>query len=290
MNFLPFVFTLLLLLTFISSFLFSSVMGTARENKVILSQRHAYLKLLSNQHHQLYKSMKKKAIKATNPPPPPNPVDKTPKEVDKKPRSSTEGYEKSKLNLIMMLSSDQPQVQKTLEETAIRLIDILYSPYKFYNETPVKDIARTIVKQIIKDKIECFEELRFDNIEMNKIYYKMLKGTNTSYPALSEYFSLNKQIKSAIYFRYASKPVLRALLGDGLAKSVFDAELKNWEKNKLRKVLPKEDFIALTKNDPQALIKAEILDFSTKHKGPIQIHHEISEKIRAIHPVESVEL
>jgi hypothetical protein len=289
MNFLPFVFTLLLLLTFISSFLFSSVMGTARENKVILSQRHAYLKLLSNQHHQLYKSMKKKTENAGEKKPQQK-RDKTPKKVDEKPRSSTEGFEKSKLNLIMMLSSDQPQKQKILEETAIRLIDILYRPYEFYHKTPVKDVARTIVKQIIKDKIECFEELRFDNPELNEIYYKMLKGTNTSYPALSEYFSLNKQIKSAIYFRYASKPVLRVLLGDGLAKSVFDAELNNWEKNKLRKVLPKEEFIALTKNDPQALIKAEVLDFSTKHKGPIQIHHEISEKIRAIHPVESVEL
>ncbi|MGH2638636.1 MAG: hypothetical protein ACRDF4_05060, partial [Rhabdochlamydiaceae bacterium] len=130
MNFLPFVFTFLLLLTLMSSFLFSSVMGTARENKVILSQHHAYLKLLSDQNEKFFESKKEKIPKI----PSKEKQEKTrvPKENEKEPRSINDGCETSKLHLITLIHGDNPHVKHALEQTAIRLIEILYGSYDFY--------------------------------------------------------------------------------------------------------------------------------------------------------------
>lgn len=284
MNLLPFVFTFLMLLTLISSFLFSSVMGTARESTIILAKHQAYLTLLSNQHDDRFKSLEKKKPKKN---PPDDPEVKTAKTETKKkekktqenaPRAIQDGCEKSKFNLISLVQGHKSDAHTVLEQIAAALIENLYGSCSFYK----KGAAQTIVKQMIQSKIESLEELQMHNPELNHIYYKMLKGTSTGFPALSEYFSLSKEAKAPIYFRFASKPVLQAALGESFAQMVFDAELKNWQKNKKCKAMTKEEFLALAKEKNTLLIPA-LFDFDNKHKGLGQVHHE--DKIRAFHTV-----
>ncbi len=57
---------------------------------------------------------------------------------------------------------------------------------------------------MLEKKKEDFSEL-FPNGPLADIYYKMLKGTNTGYPALEEYFKIEKtEKKPPINWAYAS--------------------------------------------------------------------------------------
>src|SRR3990167_974087 len=158
MNFLPFVFTFLLLLTLLTSFLFSSLMGTARENKVICTQHKAYLALLSEQNKDIFKSKKEKP-KSDGNGQPQEERDYTPDDGDEEPRSENLGLEKSKLNIYPMIHGTDPLAAKTLELIAMELIEILYGKCDFY----VRDAAHEIVKQMIKDKIENLGAVRLKN-------------------------------------------------------------------------------------------------------------------------------
>lgn len=277
MNFLPFVFTFLLLLTLISSFLFSSVMGTARESKVIVSHHRAYSKLISDQNST---SFKKKTKDGPNHP---KKEHHPPGSHDPEPRSTNEGLEMGKLNLFAMIHGNNPQVQEVLAQAAAQLLDILYGKCAFYN----KPFCKTMIAQMIDQKIESFEELKLEN---DKDYYKMLKGTNTGYPALGEYFRIEKKTAKPIYFRWATKPVLRAVLGEELAKTVFDSEREKWLQDKSKKVMIRKDFEDLLKSNNSSLLTygllGEMMDFDNKKKGSPQIHQEGKEKIRAMHQVE----
>jgi hypothetical protein len=289
MNFLPFVFTFLLILTTLSSFLFSSVIGTVRENKLILLQHRTYLQLLSKQNEDLFKTKEKdKKSDSKEGVPEKSKKNITAQEKDPEPRSVHDGLEKSKLNLFALMDGKNPQLTQFLEQITVHLLDTLYGRYDFYKPAFGKDIAHTIVQQMMKDPIESLEEINFEkNKELDPIYYKMLKGTNTGYPSLKEYLRVSKDNLSPVYFRYASKPVLEAVLGEESAKIIIDTEIKNWRENKLRKALPKEKCLELIKAKsvlPSHLID-KILDFSNKNKGVSQIHQVGGEKIRAINSV-----
>jgi hypothetical protein len=278
MNFLPFVFTFLLLLTMITSFLFSSVLGTARANKMILSEHIAYIKLIAMQNKSLFKPKKtitSKEHKENTPQPP--------KADDPEPRSINEGLEKSKLNLFAMIHGNNPQMQQVSEKIALRLLEILYGSCSFYNKAE----AKNIVHQMIVQKIESFEELELASEQM---YYKMLKGTNTGYPALGEVFRICKEEPKPIYFRYATKPLLRAAVGETLANKVFDAEIKQWMQNKSKKVMLKKNFIELLKSEHSSLVPlglvGKFFNFDWKNKGQRQVFQNKKEKIRALHQAE----
>lgn len=283
MNFLPFVFTFLLLLTLLTSFLFSSLMGTARENKVIRTQHQAYLALLSKQNEYVFNSKKEKP-KSNGNGQPLEEHDFSPDEGDAEPRSNNLGFEKSKLNIYPMIHGTDPLASKTLQLMTMRLIEILYGDCDFY----MKDAAHEIVKQMIKDKIDNLEGVRLKNQKLDAIYYQMLKGTNTGYPALSEYITLDQGNKS-IFFRYASKTVLRAVLGEGCAKSVFDAEKNNWLKDKRKKVITKDELTELVGKDRSSNLPTELIDVlincQNVEKGFSQTYKEGGEKIRAVHAV-----
>lgn len=283
MNFLPFVFTFLLLLSLISSFLFSSILSSAREHKVLLGHRKAYLQLLSRHNKALYR--KHYEPKEGDPPLDKIEKDYTAKDESKGPRSTNDGRETSKVNLMAMIHGNNPQLQHTTQEIAIRLLDLLYGEYDFY-----KNSSRAIVEQMIGQKIDSFEELRFEDENLNQIYYKILKGTNTGYPSLHEYFRLSNDNLKPIYFSYTSKLVLRAVLGDKTAQAVFDAEKKAWLRSTRKKAMVRKDFEKLIETRRDSLISFNEIDslfeFRNTKKGVAQVHQEGTEKIRAFHPDE----
>ncbi len=286
MNFLPFVFTFLLLLSLISSFLFSSVLSSARENRVILQHHKAYLQLLSKQNEAHYD--KHYEPKKGDPPSKKTNRDLTAKEEDKEPRSTNDGRETSKVNLTAMIHGNNPQLQQVTHDITIRLLDLLYGDCDFY-----KNSSKAIVEQMMKQKIDTFEELRFEDQNLSRIYYKILKGTNTGYPSLHEYFRLSDVNIKPIYFRYTSKVVLRAALGEKTAHAVFEAERKTWLTSKLKKAMKRKDFEVLMQAHNDSLISFNdinpLFEFSNKTKGRPQVHQEGTEKIRAFHPIETTE-
>lgn len=278
MSFLPFVFTFLLLLTLVASFLFTSVIGTARESKLIVKQHAAYHALLSKQNKEAFKKYRKKDDK--------DKIErkKEPKAVeneDKAPRAFHDGSEASKMNIYALYDTGNPQLQHHVKQTLIRLIEILYGSYAFAKG---KDVAFSIVKQLMEKEVESLEEVKFKSPALDAIYYKMLKGTNTSYPALSEYVRIDKKVKP-IHFKYAPKEVLRAALGEELASKLFELERKKWRENHASKALTKDNFEALLQADPKAPreLMNLLFNFELVKKGAAQIHREKHEKIRAIH-------
>ena len=185
-----------------------------------------------------------------------------------------------------MIHGTDPLAAKTLELIAMELIEILYGKCDFY----VRDAAHEIVKQMIKDKIENLGAVRLKNPKLDEIYYKMLKGTNTGYPALSEYMTLD-QGSASIFFRYASKTVLRAALGEHCAKSVFDTEKKNWLKDKRKKVITKDELKEIIGKDRSSNLPTELMDVllncGNVEKGFSQTYKEGGEKIRAVHALKA---
>jgi hypothetical protein len=277
MTFLPFVFTFLLLLSLIGSFLFSSVIAAAREHEVIISQHRVYLTLISNQNKRIFQS--KKVRREQKPKGSTNNKNNALRKSKKEPRSNCDGCQQSKLNLFNLLHENNPQLKHTLEQTAIRLMEILYGSCNFY----IPYAAHTIVQQMIDQKIESLEALVLDDNKLNQVYYKMLKGTSTGYPPLAEYFCLSKEGQKPIHFRYATKPVLRAALGEGFANIVLDLEKKEWQKNKATTVLSKEELIATIKTHRSSLIPESLIynifDFRNIKKGLPETYE--SQRIKA---------
>jgi hypothetical protein len=78
--------------------------------------------------------------------------------------------------------------------------------------------------------------------ELAAIYYKMIKGTNTGYPSLEEYFKIdNAGGKGLIQFRFASTLVLQAIFGEVLTYKILAAERAKWDVNHRKKTLTKDE-------------------------------------------------
>ncbi|MBP7074785.1 MAG: hypothetical protein KBA81_05305 [Rhabdochlamydiaceae bacterium] len=294
MNFLPFVFTFLILLSLMSSFLFSSAFRTARESKLIETKHQTYLTLLSKQANESFTKKKNETTRTDE-----NTTIKKPKKPasspgtnDKPPRSFHDGCEESKINLAFLYEAANPELQFFLKQTVVRLIELLYGSCDFYKAAGIKDTAFLIVKELMKEKIESLEDLKFDNPALDAIYYKMLVGTNTGYPSLHEYVRFREKTFPPINFRYAPKQILQAALGDELSKTVFEMEIKEWQKKKSLKALERKAFEELAISKVPTTFNTTLINaafrFKNDKKSPLQIHREANEKIRAVHRAQSL--
>lgn len=297
MNLLPFVFTFLLLLTFLNSFMFNSAFRTIREKEVILTEHRSYLSLLSKQNKDRFGKKRPSKEKQTPPPPrtPPDPNDE--EEDDRQARFANKtgqdyrdvqmGCEGSKINLWLLIHGQNTQLREALQKTLARLIQILYEPYSFYKTSNKRDIAQEIIKAMIDQKIESFERLQFSDLELDAVYYAMIKGTNTGYPPLTEYCRLEKDSTPPIRFRFASKPVIRAAIGEELSQKVFSLEKKNHAQNKRFHALTQEQLLDLARKYPTSGVSDSLLKdlffFKNEGKGLPQISLEKRVKIRAFH-------
>lgn len=279
MSFLPFVLSFLLLLVIGSSFLFSSFRSTSLERMVILSQKKAHLLLISEQAIADYKStiVRKK------------PEDSKPKETKVKPaiykdrRNKRQGYEASKFNLWPLLSDKDKTASVHFYNSAIRLIQILYQDADFYKKAHDPDLAKKIVDQMILKKGDDFLKLFPKDEHLAQVYYKMLKGSNTGYPPLGEYFKIEKTDLPPLRWPYATTPVLQAVFGEETTLQILAAEKAAWEENhrewtlsedKLRKLLQNSNF-------DNTLLKA-FFSFNRHDKGLPHTYVESKTNIMAI--------
>lgn len=241
MSFLPFVLSFLLILVLGSSLLFNSFRSTAIEKTVILAQKNAKLCLISEQAAIEYKKLKKRKTPGEK-----KPKAKNPAKVIAYPdiRNKRHGLDSSKFNLWPLFNKENNTPSVALYKSAIRLIQILYQDADFYKAEHDPDLARKIIDEMVSKKGEDFSQL-FPTNELATIYYKMLKGTNTGYPSLEEYFKIEKTTNPPINWAYATTPILQAALGEAATHRVLAAEKASWEKDHHKKILTEEDLRAL---------------------------------------------
>jgi hypothetical protein len=245
MSFLPFVLSFLLLMVIGSSFLFTSFRSTSLEKTVILAHNRAKLGLISKQAESDYKTSKtRKSEKEKNGPKKPKEKNgKVPVYKDK--RNKRYGLESSKFNLWPLFKEGSSSIY--LYRSAIRLIQILYQDADFYKNAGDPGLAKKILDEMISKKGEDLSQLFPENNELAKMYYKMLRGTNTGFPPLGEYFKIEKSDKAPIQWCYATTPILRAVLGDDATNRILAAEKAAWEENHRKRILPKETLRELLK-------------------------------------------
>ena len=283
MSFLPFVLSFLLLMVIGSSFLFTSFRSTSLEKTVILAHNRAKLGLISKQAEADYKmSQPKKSDKDKNNP-------KEPKEKNgkvstyKDQRNKRCGLESSKFNLWPLLNNKNSS--SYLYDSAIRLIQILYQDADFYKNARDPGLAKKILDEMVSKKGEDLSQLFSENQELAKIYYKMLKGTNTGYPPLGEYFKIEKSDKAPIQWCYATTPLLRAVLGDDATNRILAAEKAAWEENHHKRILPKETLRELLKKHTNPDFNINELEtifwFENSNKGTPHTYIEKQIKVMA---------
>lgn len=285
MSFLPFVLSFLLILVLGSSFLFTSFRSTSLEKTVILAQNRAKLGLLSKQAEAEYKKceIKKENRDPSKPKEAKEKKDKIPVYKDK--RNKRCGLDSSKFNLWPLLENKDMNKYSTLKKSAIRLIQILYQDADFYKKAGDPKLAEKILEEMISKKGEDFTQLYPKDEKLAEIYYKMLKGTNTGYPPLGEYFKIEKSNDPPIRWAYATTPILRAVLGDAAADRVLAAEKASWEENHRKKILPKEtlrELLQKNTNPDFDISQLEVMFlFDKTGKGSPHIYVEKQHRVTA---------
>lgn len=294
MSFLPFVLSFLLILVLGSSMLLTSFRSLLIEKTVILGASSAKLTLISKQADKDFKKIANKKIPSESKKESKDTSisaseEKKQKVKDKPPvykekRSKRYGLESSKINLWPLLKGDDNSLSDALYKTTIKLFQILYQDADFYKDARDPLLAKNVVDVILKKKGEDFSEL-FPEGPLADIYYKMLRGTNTGYPALQEYFKIEKiDKKPPINWAYASIPVLRAVLGEETTKRILAAEKANWEKNHRKRVLTKEELKTLLQTHPSSDFDINRLEtvFSFDRRGKGLPHVYIEEKSKVM--------
>ena len=285
MSFLPFVLSFLLILVLGSSFLFTSFRSTSLEKTVILAQNRAKMGLLSKQAEADYKKceIKKETQNPSKPKEAKEKKDKIPVYKDK--RNKRCGLDSSKFNLWPLLENKDMNKYSTLKKSAIRLIRILYQDADFYKKAGDPKLAEKILEEMISKKGEDFTQLYPKDEKLAEIYYKMLKGTNTGYSPLGEYFKIEKSDNPRIQWAYATTPILRAVLGDAAAHRVLAAEKASWEENHRKKILPKETLRELLQkhtNPDFDISQLEVIFFfDRKDKGSPHTYVEKQHRVTA---------
>ena len=284
MSFLPFVLSFLLILVLGSSFLFTSFRSTSLEKTVILAHNRAKLGLISKQAEAAYKTSQarkpsSKEGETCNPA-----KEKNGKvAVYKDKRNKRSGLDSSKFNLWPLLNNKNSS--KCLYDSAIRLIQILYQDADFYKNQRDPKLAEKILEEMISIKGEDISQLFSENRELAKVYYKMLKGTNTGYPPLGEYFKIEKSDAAPIQWCYATTPILRAVLGDSATNRILAAEKAAWEENHRKKALAKETLRELlqkhTNPDFDINQLEKIFLFDKRNKGSPHAYIEKQIKVMA---------
>jgi len=294
MSFLPFVLSFLLILVLGSSLLLTSFRSLALEKKVVLGVHSAKLTLISKQADKDFKRIasKKPSSESKSDALQP-PAERKAKEKPSRPpvykekREKRYGLGSSKLNLWPLLKGDDLALSDALYKSTIKLLQILYQDADFYKASHDPNLAQKIVQAMLeKKKAEDFSQL-FPDGPLAAIYYKMLKGTNTGYPALEEYFKIEKNNKTPpINWAYASIPVLQAVLGKETTQRILAAEKSNWEKNHRTRVLTKEQLRTLLQNHPSPDFDLNRLEtvfcFDKKGKGLPHVYIEEKSKVMAM--------
>ena len=193
MTLLPFVMTMILVLSLYATSLFKTHTHFAFEKEIYLAQYDGDIALRNELVKTEYK-LKSSRVRQKNP--------KT-----KKPQvfiRPTENFpDRSKINLSHL---NNPLIFKT----ACTLVKRLYKDAPF-------EIQPSRLFKEVKEKMKTTDDFAA------LFPYKLVKGTSGNYPPISDYFYINPK-REAIHFRHASKPVISAYFGEKIAQKIFALE------------------------------------------------------------------
>lgn len=279
MNIIPFTLVFLLVLSALNFLLFSSKLRTARMQEIVTTQHTTYLALMS-EHHKRHCTPPKPARPTrtrtvSNPRPP----------AKERPyfREVRRGDTKSKLLLCPCVDSNAaPELRTMVRGCLYRLIQILYAEAPFYQGVDHDRFVQLLVEAMIQQKSTSWDTLRLSDPEADRTYYAMVRGTNTGYPSLTEYCALKGTGSKVAMFRYASAPVLRAILGDVVYERVAEQEVRQGRENSRLHALKKEELLSLLAQHPSPYVTIEALDkiFDYSSRARTQPQLLFSKKLR----------
>lgn len=289
MNFLPFIFSFLLILVLGNSILFSSFRSCQRLSTILLSQQKAYLELLSVQSHLKYQENKKLSKKNRAPSNYSSVVysssnesynlKPTSKKISPKAsRLETNGVSSSKFNLWTLWEQKNLHFYQIVYQKAVALLELLYQDYEFYRDANDPHLAKKILDNLLSQPRPKNLGTAFLEPPLTEIYIKMLKGTASSYSSLEEYFKIEKPLtldQAPIHFRYASIKVLQAVFGENLTTQILNKEKEKWENNHFQHILTEAELKNLIKESNTGFNIEEIrylFSFTFKEKGLPQFY------------------
>jgi len=191
---------------------------------------------------------------------------------------------KGRVNLYL-LSKNSPQA-KLLYQIVSTYMHEVYGDILSIDDTMKIDFATQILDGVVTAQAKHYklkktymklENIEFENPELQSLYTKMLKGTNTydlkekqGYPSFLRLFSFIEDNAKPINYQFASLPLLEAAFGKDIVRVIKGKEL---EFQKKHPEMAKE--FALSENSLRELLFAshqripntiEIMDFSSFSK------------------------
>lgn len=265
MNILPLVFTFLLILSFIT-------LTFLRETKSIFLIEHSVNgfrrieRVVNNQIVQkAYKKISGEAIAKKKTGEPKNKKKKKLHSV----REIFPPLKTSKFNLGPLIEHQGEINQHPLYEVLAAFLRILYQKSLFAHELKAEKIEYRLIHAWIKsaqkiEDVEDLAELHPDDLDLAKVFYKMLRGTNQytrteGIPPLGDFLLISEK-KTAVSLSFASQSLLEALFGEECASQIMQVEQKKREETSSQYYFPKENLPQLLANEPARAASLPTLD------------------------------
>ncbi len=218
MNFLTFIFSLLLLISFGTHLILEKQNSQKKIRNSIVGHLAAQRKILSQTEQKRYQSIPL-PITGTETTPP---TKHTPSQK-KAPELPDTNPECAKINLFPLIQEGR-EIEPFLYEITTKIIKTMYGPHLF-KEHPKEEIPfLTAFLQISKKAIEkkesfALEKLFFNNPKWQRIYYRMLKGSK-QFPSLLDVIKAS-EIPSKICLSHAHPFQLQLLFGPKIGTRLF---------------------------------------------------------------------
>jgi len=191
-------------------------------------------------------------------------------------RSITPPIDESKLNISALFNQSVIDVhQHPIYLVAAELIKLLYQGSPLISEKTQEHWERGVLDEMIaqakkRSDWDQLSDLLPEGKEAHALFYKMVKGTNQYHlgtkkqgiAPLGHFISIDPdKKKQAIYFCFASSPLLTAAFGSTIANQLLLEEKKQWDKTGKRHLCSKEELEEL-------LLKNAILPHSFTQLEP----------------------
>ncbi len=182
-------------------------------------------------------------------------------------------FHKESSKLFLSKDSDK-EIKKAFES----LIDQLYLGAPFYEKRLAERISEVLFP-LLHRPIE-LHTVTFEEDDLDEAWYQMLKGG--AFPSLSDYVALGKPGQLPLYARYASIPVLEALLGASITHDLLQSEEERYYNETTKQsLLPETEFTTLLSKHNLSQLK-KYFDFSASPKVEQVIEGHEGELVVAI--------
>ena len=208
MNVIPFVITILTVLTYGMSLTYQNKINSMRNQITYNQHRDSELKIFQKSQKMQFKHLPGKEVL----------VDKPPKPSNEKTRlkSPSLNQECAKFNLFPLIDEGK-EAHLPLFETVIKFLRLFYAEKVFFNE---KNLENQILEAVLKSAKQALKENKKLDLEtlllhdssLQLIYYKLLKGTKNGYPPLTDFLKIERE-PSKICIYHANQDILSLFFG-----------------------------------------------------------------------------